>query len=348
MVKSKFLNFPFFIPSRLRLSYLGRVLSLVLLSLFILTPIFVFAEGEYENGIKVVTGEVSSNYPMEVIDDLGNKVVLQSKPSRILSGTLMTDEILLALVDKERIVGVTNLADDPGISNIAGETVGIPNRVTFNVERFISISPDIVFLASWSDAAKVKQLRDAGLNVFQIKSPLTISDVEDTILKVARVVGEEEQGESLVKWMKEKISYVTKRVVTIPGDKRLTVMDYGTWGSSFGKGSSWDDIIKHAGLINAVGNLKADNWGNVPISKEKLIEIDPDILILPAWVWGDPAGSDKFFKKIITDPALQTLKAVKNNRVYRIPEKYKASTSQYIVYAVLELARLAYPDIFKK
>ncbi len=329
----------------------GKFLLSLLVISFLLLSGFAFCEGQYEGGTKVVsTGsvDVSKNYPLEVVDDLGNKIVLKSKPVRILSGTLMTDEILLALVDKSRIIGITTLADDPGISNVAGETFGIPNRVTLNVEKFISLSPDIIFLASWSDASKVKQLRDAGLQVFQLDSPLTVSQVEKVIKEVAHVVGEDEKGDKLVKWMEDELNYVRKRVGDIPINKRLTVMDYGTWGSSFGKGSSWDNIVKLAGLINAVGNLKADKWGNVPISKEKLIEIDPDILILPAWVWGDPTGSDKFFKKIITDPALQGLKAIKENRVYRIPEKYKASTSQYIVYAVVELAKLAYPKRFKQ
>lgn len=329
----------------------GRFLLLLLVVSLLFFSGFVFSQGQYENTARGITAgsvETSKNYPMEVVDDLGNKVVLKSKPVRILSGTLMTDEILLSLVDKSRIIGVTTLSDDPGISNVAGETFGIPNRVTLNVEKFISLSPDIVFLASWSNASKVKQLREAGLQVFQVNSPLTVAAVEKVIKEVAHVVGEDKKGNQLVNWMEEKLSYVKERVSGIPEDKRLTVMDYGTWGSSFGKGSSWDNIVKLAGLINAVGNLKADRWGNVPISKEKLIELDPDILILPAWVWGDPAGADKFFKNVITDPALQELKAVKNNRVYRIPEKYKASTSQYIVYAVVELARLAYPKRFKR
>ena len=308
--------------------------------LLIISTGLVIGEGSYE----VETGA----YPIKITDDLGNTLTLNSKPQKIASGTLLTDEILLSLVEKERLIAVTKLSEDPEISNISGEVADIPNKITLNVEVIVSLSPDIIFLASWSDSAKVKQLRDAGLNVYQIKSPVTINEIESTIKKIAHVVGEEKNGTKIVSWMEDKLNSVERVVSAVPQTKKLTVMDYGTWGASFGSGSSWNSIVEHAGLKNAVASLKSDQWGNVPVSKEKLIELDPDILILPSWVWGDPTGADKFFKKIVTDPSLQSMKAIKNNRVYRIPEKYKSATSQYIVYAVEELAKLAYPDKFKK
>jgi len=274
-------------------------------------------------------------------------VNVSSKPERIVSVTLMTDEILLALVDKSKLVGITSLSADPGISNVAAEVIDIPNKLTLNVETIILLNPDLVFLANWSDAGKVKQLRDAGLKVLQFKSHTKVSEIEAMILTIAKAVGETDKGESLINWINGKLTNVEKKVSLIPKGKKLTVMDYGTWGSSFGKGSSWDEIIKLAGLKNAVADFKSDQWGNVPISKEKLVEIDPDILILPGWVWGDPAGADKFYQKVVSDPALKNLKAVRNNRVFRIPEAHKSSTSQYIVYAVEDLAKLAYPDNFK-
>lgn len=327
-----------------------RIILFMLIALFTVFSVNLFSQGEYEkNSFKTINKqEVSKGAgTLSVVDDLNNKVVISSRPERIVSVTLMTDEILLSLVDKSRLVGVTSLSADPKISNIAAAVIDIPNKLTLNVETIISLYPDLVFLANWSDAGKVKQLRDAGLKVLQFKSHTKVSEIEAMILTIAKAVGETDKGENLVNWMNAKLNEVKTKVSLIPENKKLTVMDYGTWGSSFGKGSSWDEVIKLAGLKNAVGEFKSDQWGNVPISKEKLVEIDPDILILPGWVWGDPTGADKFYKKIVSDPALKNLKAVRNNRVFRIPEAHKSSTSQYIVYAVEDLAKLAYPDNFK-
>jgi iron complex transport system substrate-binding protein len=124
-------------------------------------------------------------------------------------------------------------------------------------------------------------------------------------------------------------------------------MDWGTWGTASGAGSSWDEIVRLAGLKNAVADLKADQYGSVPMSKELILQIDPDILMLPAWVYGDAKGSDTFFTNTVNDPAFKGLKALKSARVHRMAENLKTATSQYIVFAVEDLARYAYPELFK-
>ena len=94
--------------------------------------------------------------------------------------------------------------------------------------------------------------------------------------------------------------------------------------------------------------LPVDSWGQVPLSKEKLIELDPDILVLPGWVYGKPRGAADFYRQVTSDPALRGLKAVRSRRVLRMPENLRATTSQYIVDAIEFLARAAYPELWRR
>jgi iron complex transport system substrate-binding protein len=283
-----------------------------------------------------------------VSDGLGNEMVLEHRPVRIASVTLMTDEILLDLVDEERLLAVTTTSMGPDVSNVADRVDEIPNRVILNVEVLIDLEPDLIFLASWSKPESVLQLRDAGIPVYLLDSPVTIEAVKDTVRAVAAVVGEEERGEEIVLWMEGVLADVEKRLSGQSQIERLTVMDYNmTYGNSFGRGSSWDDIVNYAGLINATAKLEADSWGTVPISQEILLELNPDILVLPGWVWGDPEGAQKAYQKFVSDPALKVLDAVKNDRVYLAEESHRAATSQYIVLAVRDLAAFAYPGLYE-
>jgi iron complex transport system substrate-binding protein len=84
----------------------------------------------------------------------------------------------------------------------------------------------------------------------------------------------------------------------------------------------------------------------VPLSKETLLVIDPDILVLPGWTYDDPKGAETFFAKTTTDPVLKALSAVKNGRAVMMPERLKTATSQYLVDAVEWLAKTAYPARF--
>ena len=125
------------------------------------------------------------------------------------------------------------------------------------------------------------------------------------------------------------------------------MIDYGLWGGAMGRGSSWDDMLRRAGLVNGVAALGADEWGQVPLSREKLLDLDPDLLILPGWTYSNPAGARAFKAQVIGDPALKDLRAIRTARVYEMPERLKSTTSQYIVDAVEWLARTAYPELFR-
>ena len=62
--------------------------------IFILFTFHVYAKGQKEDQ---PSSEVKAQggYPLRVVDDLDNELTLEKQPERILSGTLMTDEMLL-------------------------------------------------------------------------------------------------------------------------------------------------------------------------------------------------------------------------------------------------------------
>lgn len=287
-----------------------------------------------------------TRYPLTVIDDAGNSVVLAAPPGRIVSQTLATDEILLSLVDKSRIIAVTTFAADNEISNVADQAADIPHKLTQNVETIISLKPDLVLVANWSDPAPVQQMRDAGVPVYLMASGVSVSSIEEKIGKLAVMTGEQEKGQQIIAQMEGRLGAVSEKVSRLPTEKHARVMDYATWGSAQGRGSSWDEIIRRAGLVNAVAGLAPDQWGQVPLSKEKVLRIDPDLLVLPGWVYGDPGGASAFLSRFTRDPAFRGLAAVRNNKVFMMPERLKSTTSQYIASAVEWLAQKAYPELF--
>jgi iron complex transport system substrate-binding protein len=331
--------------NRLRLTVIGVVISLVAVAAL-------FALGAPESSGTEAAGTASApaaekpGFPVTVVDDLGNCLTLADKPQRIVSLTIFTDEILLSLVDKDRLIAVTTIAADPGISNVVDQVADIPYKLTMNVETVISLRPDLVLVANWSDADPVKQLRNAGVPVYLMATGLSAAAIEQNIDRLSAMTGEQEKGRAMIARMRERLAAVAGKVSTLPEEKRGRVLDYSMWGSAQGRGSSWDEIVRLAGLVNAAGDFSADEWGQVPLSKERILDIDPDILVLPGWVYGDPKGAEAFFAQVIADPALKGLSAVKAKRVYMMPENLKSATSQYIATAVEWLAKTAYPELF--
>jgi iron complex transport system substrate-binding protein len=296
----------------------------------------------------VAASAAPATFPLTVTDDGGASVTIAAKPQRIVSLTLFTDEILLDLVEPGRLAGITTFAADPDISNVAARGAGIGSRLTLSVEPVLALRPDLVFVSNWSEADKVAQLRGAGVPVYTMASGLTVAEIQGKIRTVARLAGEPAKGEAMIGAMSARLAEVKRRVAKIAESAKLSIVDYAVWGSAQGAGSSWDEMLKLAGLVNAVRGLPADGYGQVPLSKEKLLELDPDILILPGWVYGDPKGADAFYAQMLNDPALKTMKAVKKARAYKMPERLKSTVSQYLADAVEYLAKTAYPELFRQ
>jgi iron complex transport system substrate-binding protein len=147
--------------------------------------------------------------------------------------------------------------------------------------------------------------------------------------------------------MDERLARVSARVGGLKPEQRLRVLDYDLSGSSFGTGSSWDDIVRRAGCVNAAGGLPADAWGEASLSQEKLIELDPDVIVLPGWRWEDPQGARKAYETFVRDPAFRVLEAVRGGRVLLADERHRLATSQYVAGAVEDLAKFAYPQLFR-
>ena len=286
-------------------------------------------------------------YPLVLEDDQGFRVRIAKPPERIVSLTQFTDELLFELVDPSRLLGVSAFAEDPQISNVAGRAAAVPHKLSLNPEVILALRPDLVFVANWSEADKVRLLRDAGVPVFLVASAATAAAVQEKIRRVARIVGEPDRGEAVIARMNARLQEVSRRLAALPAGSRLSVLDYTVWGSTQGKGSSWAEVVRLAGLRNAADALPVDAWGQAPLSREMLLELDPDILILPGWVYGQPQGAQAFWRQVTSDPVLKRLKAVRAARVYSMPENLKTTTSQYLADAVEYLARTAYPELFR-
>ena len=284
-------------------------------------------------------------YPMKVTDANGYEMIIPSEPQRIVSLTLGSDEVVLGLVDTSRILALTQYADDPAISNVAGEAAKISERATMDkVENVIAMNPDLVILDTWADVNYVKQLRDAGINVFTFKTPNNIEEQKAVIAELAKITGADDRGREMLEWMDSKLKTVEEKLAKLRPEEKLVVMDYGEMGSS-GIGTNVDDIFSRAGLINAVSRAGMKGWPQV--SKEKIIEFNPDIIVLPSWYYDQSNSLQGMIDRLKGDKSLQTVNAVKNNRLISVPNPHISAISQYVVLGVEDVAKAAYPELFK-
>lgn len=287
----------------------------------------------------------AQKFPLKVTDGNGAEMTIESEPRRIVSITLGSDEMLLGLVDKSKILALTKYADDAGISNVAAEAAGIKERASMDkLESVIAMKPDLVIVDTWADAKYVKQLRDAGITVYAFKTPSNIEEQKDTIANLAHITGTDEKGREILEWMDTKLKEIEGKLAGLKPEDKLTVMDYGEMNSS-GKGTNFDDIVTKAGLINVVSRAGMEGWPL--LSKEKIIEFNPDIIILPSWYYDKNNSLQGMIDTFKNDKSMQTVKAVSNDRLISVSNPHLSAISQYVVLGVEDVAKAAYPELFK-
>ncbi len=289
-------------------------------------------------GIPKEAGPAEGGYT--VIDDKGNAIHLSEKPRRIVTLALASDEIVLSMVPPERMAAVSYLAVDEGISTVTDKAEAISHRMKNYVpEDILACHPDLVIAPDWTSDEVIQSLKDLGLTVYISRGSLTIDTVKVTVKEIAEAIGEPEKAQPILDEMEADMAKAEVRRNAIPKDQRKTVVLYSHLKGYVGKGSMFDDLCEQAGVINGaavIGMGRSD-----PLSKESLVKMNPDVIFTPTWAYKgvDP---ESVKEELLTDPSLQSVKAIQEKALRQIPDKYILSAAPGMTKAMLAMQDAVY------
>mgnify|MGYP000418125284 CR=1 FL=1 len=286
----------------------------------------------------------AADFPVTVKDGKGNSITVKQKPQRILSLALQTDEILLNMVSASRIIGLSIFADDKNNSNVVNLAKNVKGRYSSNdIEKIVAANPDLVIVPYYIDKSKYDLLKKSlKCPIYVSLNPISIANIKQEIENLAKLTGEIQKGQALIKYMDDKIASVQKKVKSLRKKKYVLFYTY-YFNSTYGKNTTQHEIAKYAGNIAAVAGLKG--WPT--ISKEQILEWDPDIIVIPSASYNPKKTSQQYVEEFKKDPAFKNLKAVKNNAVIILDDRHIQTVSHYIVEGIYDLAKAAYPYLFK-
>ena len=266
------------------------------------------------------------------------KGVQAKKYNHIVSLTLSGDEMLLGLVPENRIAGLSGkINEDKEISNIVDKAKKFP-KVEGNEEVLMSLEPDLIIVADWSS----KRITDigaiTGAKVYFYKTPNSYEEQKKLIRDLANLVEEKENGEKLIKNMDDRLKALQNKIAKNYKGAKPRILMYTSFGTTSGKNTTFNDMVKLINGVNVVAEAGIDGFKD--ISKEKVIELNPDIIIVPIAKKYD--NVNKISKLFFEDPSFKNVKAIKNKKVYFIQYKDITPTSQYMINSIEELAKVVY------
>ena len=284
-----------------------------------------------------------------VVDDAGRKLSFERKPTRIVSLTYGTDEILVDLVDLKRIRAFSRWAGDKEISFITREQlIDVGLKVNDNLEAILKLEPDLVVASSATSYDVVQSLENIGIKVYIASSPRNYEGMCRKIEHLAQAVGEAEKGKALVEAMNLRMQQLERRLGKLPDHERKIAVAFNFTSAMGRRGDLLDNMLNKAHVINGVAAVTPpiSEHGSVIISKEMVVGIDPDVFLLPTWNYNNKQDVRGYAYEVKHDPAYKNLKAIKNNQIKFVSDKYRYVASQHIVEAVEAIARTIYPELF--
>lgn len=251
-------------------------------------------------------------------------------PQRIVSLAPAITEELYLLGIEDRIVGVTTYCTKPEEAKTK-EKVG--TVIKMNIEKVVSLHPDLVLSKPLMDKAQIEKLKSLGIKVVSSPQPSDFSGICKGFIQLGRLVGKEKKAKEIIARASKRVEIISGKVKDLPKVRVFNQVGAKPLFTET-KGTFIHDYITKAGGVNI-----AAESGNGLYSREEVLRQNPDVIIIVTM--GIVGEQEKeVWRKF------KTLNAVKNNRIY-IVDSYKVCSPTPLSFAVMleEIAGLLHPEI---
>ena len=264
----------------------------------------------------------------------------ESAPVRVVSQTVGTDELLLALAEPSQIAALSHLATEPDFSAVSTEAAAYPQLAkNGDAENALKFSPTLILVANYSRAELVSQVRRAGVKVFVIEKYESLADAYANLRALARELGPsaEQKAETLIADCERRVAALAEK---LKGVRPIRVIAPSTYGVIGGANTTFQDLCDHAGAENLAATL-GKLTGHVPPPNEQMLTWPIERVVI--------SGNDRdsALAPFLKLPPYQFMPAVREKRVALLKPWHISSVSHHRVAAYEQLARELHPELFR-
>jgi iron complex transport system substrate-binding protein len=291
-------------------------------------------------GVRGIVDPANFGWPREV-EGLNGLVSIPSKPRRIVTASIGHDEITLALVPRDRLVGIGGVTKNSTYSNVASLVQDIA-EISRDPETIIAQAPDVIVTSPFFPVEAVEALSKTGIPVVQTELKHDPEARIDSILFMGYIYGEEDRALEFAAEVSDRydsLVAVTGKAEPRPRVLALTQYSDKLWVA--GGNSSEGGVITAAGGINAAEEAGVEE--NQTTSLEGVIAMAPEVIIIAQPV---EFGAEEFRQSLLANEALAEVPAIKNGRIHVVESKHFTTLSYWNIRGAEDLARILWPDNF--
>lgn len=265
------------------------------------------------------------------IRDAAGEPVPVAPYRRIASTSMVTDRLLLELIEPDRVLAVSaaTLRTAPWGYRLRGkhavEGLGA-------VEELVALKPDLVLMQSFAGRSRIAELRAAGVTAFDAGSVGGVATLLPAIAAVAALLAVPERGDALARGFVARFAGVAAKLGPRPRRRALYLAVVGTRVFGGTVGSSIHDVMTAAGLVD----VAAERYRQWPdYSPEQVLALDPEVVVAKIGAAATLCGH----------PALGLLRACRApGHVLELPAGLLDDAGLGMLEAAEALFLLAYPE----
>ncbi len=300
----------------------------------------------------------------QVTDQLGRQVTIPDRVNRVVVLQHQTLNLLVQLDATNTMVGILGnwkqqLGD--GYQRLVPQLATIPalgDLTHVDVEKLVALHPQVVFVTNYAPKEMIDQIQNLGIAVIaislrsgdekqqgELNPQLQDEDqaynqgLKDGIRLIGDVVNHQPQAEALIKATFDQRQQTADRLKDIPANRRIRAYMANPDLTTYGSGKYTGLMMAHAGALNVAASTVK---GFKQVSMEQIIAWNPQVIFVQD-------RYPKVIDEINQQPAWQAVDAVKNHRVYLMPEYAKAwgyPMPEALALGELWMAKKLYPEKF--
>jgi len=270
-----------------------------------------------------------------LVDALGDTLRLDAPPRRLVSLAPSLTEMVYALGEEDRLVGVTEFCDYPPEAATKPRVAGFN---VINLELLVAAHPDLVLANRGNSPADLAAIRQVRIPVFafQIDSlPALLEGIET----LGVLLGNRHAADSLRSSWEARMNRVSAAVRAVPPNKRPRAFFGGTQEPiySVGPGSFVHDLILRAGGRNIFDDMGAA-WPRIDL--ETLVKRDPNVILVG---YHEGADTAQVLERLRDAPGWRSLRAVREGRVVVLGDAVMREGPR-LIDALEAISHALYPD----
>lgn len=272
-------------------------------------------------------------------DQIGRQVTVPDKVDRVVVLQHQTLNLLVQMNATDKIVGVManwkqQLGD--GYARLAPELAqktALGDLTHVDPEQLVALHPQVVFVTNYAPQEMIDKISSLDIPVVaislrhdaageQTKMNPTMADEEQAydrglregITLIGDIVNKPQEAKALIDATDKGRKLVSDRLQAIPEDQRVRAYMANPDLTTYGSGKYTGLMMAHAGALNVAASTVK---GFKPVAMEQVIAWNPQVIFV----------QDRYPKvvdEILQSPQWQVIDAVKNHRVYLMPDYAKA------------------------